>query len=97
MENMEKLMLKIISPEKLIYSGDVAEVTLPNSIGPFTILPRHAPIISSLIGGYISFVPINKDEIDTKLFDTDGDKCKIKIADGFVEMSEDNVTICVTL
>ena len=45
---MEGLLhLEIFSPEKEIFSGEVEHVTLPGTMGSFTILPLHAPIISS--------------------------------------------------
>ena len=43
---MEGLLhLEIFSPEKEIFSGEVEHVTLPGTMGSFTILPQHAPII----------------------------------------------------
>ena len=38
---MKKLYLNIVSPEKEIYNGEVESVTLPGTIGTFTILPQH--------------------------------------------------------
>ena len=46
---MKELHLSIVSPEKSIFDGDVKIVTLPGMIGSFSILPGHAPIVSSLI------------------------------------------------
>ena len=48
---MKRLHLSIVSPEKEIYNGEVNSVTLPGVIGSFTILPQHAPIVSSLNEG----------------------------------------------
>ena len=45
---MKELHLSIVSPEKSIFDGDVKIVTLPGMIGSFSILPGHAPIVSSL-------------------------------------------------
>jgi F-type H+-transporting ATPase subunit epsilon len=45
------LRLKIISPEKVVYYGDVENVTVPGTAGSFEILTDHAPIISSLNAG----------------------------------------------
>ena len=50
---MKKLYLNIVSPEKEIYNGEVESVTLPGTIGTFTILPQHAPIVSSLREGKV--------------------------------------------
>ncbi|KAA4192102.1 F0F1 ATP synthase subunit epsilon [Bacteroides ovatus] len=45
---MKELHLSIVSPEKSIFDGNVKIVTLPGMIGSFSILPGHAPIVSSL-------------------------------------------------
>ena len=45
---MKELHLSIVSPEKNVFDGDVKIVTLPGTIGSFSILPGHAPIVSSL-------------------------------------------------
>ena len=48
---MKELHLSIVSPEKSIFDGNVKIVTLPGMIGSFSILPGHAPIVSSLKAG----------------------------------------------
>lgn len=42
------LKLKIVSTEKVVFTGDVESVTVPGTLGEFEILVNHAPIISSL-------------------------------------------------
>ena len=59
---MKKLYLNIVSPEKEIYNGEVESVTLPGTIGTFTILPQHAPIVSSLREGKVMYVPTEGEE-----------------------------------
>ena len=49
------LRLKIISPEKRIFDGEVNRVTVPGTLGEFEILVNHAPIISSLESGKVSY------------------------------------------
>ena len=80
---MEYLKLNIISPEKSLFKGEVSEVTLPGTLAPFTILPDHAPIISSLEKGKILFIG------------KDGKSQEVEIDGGFVEMSNGNVTVCI--
>ena len=53
---MKELHLSIVSPEKEIFDGEVNSVTLPGAMGSFTILPQHAPIVSSLKEGKLSYV-----------------------------------------
>jgi len=74
--------LEIISPEKIIYSGKAESVTLPGLSGSFTILDRHAPIISALDKGVVSYRAGGKED-------------EITINGGFVEAKKNNVSVCV--
>jgi F-type H+-transporting ATPase subunit epsilon len=47
--------LEIFSPEKILYRGEATSVTLPGVLGAFTVLDHHAPIISPLVKGEISY------------------------------------------
>lgn len=79
---MADLRLNIVSPEKLFFDGEAESVTLPGVQGAFTILPQHAPIVSSLGEGVVKYV-------------ADGELHEIPAKSGFVEMSDGNVTVCV--
>lgn len=80
---MNELKLNIISPESRVFEGPVLRVTLPGRVGAFTILPHHAPIVSSLQGGTLAYVT------------TDGSEHTLDIHGGFVEMSDDHVDVCI--
>lgn len=80
---MKDLHLTIVSPEKEIFDGEVNSVTLPGTMGSFTILPQHAPIVSSLKAGKVSFVTKN------------GEERSQEIHGGFIEMSNNDVSVCV--
>lgn len=47
------LQLKIISPERIVFTGEVTQVVVPGTLGEFEILDNHAPIISSLEKGKV--------------------------------------------
>jgi F-type H+-transporting ATPase subunit epsilon len=49
----ETFKFELVSPERLLVSADVAEVLVPGSEGDFTVLPRHAPLISMLRPGIL--------------------------------------------
>jgi len=74
--------LEIISPEKIIYKGEVDSVTLPGVVGSFTILNHHAPIISVLKNGAV-------------IYKIGADEQKIEINSGFVESKQNVVSVCV--
>ena len=80
---MKGLHLDIVSPDKEIFRGEVDCVTLPGTLGSFTVLPRHAPIVSSLKAGTLAYV--------TK----DGEEHIQDIQGGFVEMNENTVSVCI--
>ena len=46
---MDKLIdLDIVSPQRLVFQGQVKSVTAPGTLGSFQILNNHAPIVSTL-------------------------------------------------
>ena len=79
---MKELHLNIVSPERELFNGHIESVTLPGTLGTFTILTHHAPIVSSLLPGRITFR-------------TGGEERQIAIQGGFVEMSDNCVSVCV--
>jgi len=78
--------LEIISPEKTIYSGEAEAVTLPGLNGLFTILNRHAPIISVLKKGVVSYRITGKAKEN---------EIEVMISEGFVEAMKNNVSVCI--
>ena len=76
------LKLKIVSPEKIVFQGEVESVLVPGTLGSFEILNDHAPIISSL--------EIGKVEYTTK----EG-KQVMNIQGGFVDCKKIEVSLCV--
>ncbi|WP_294590949.1 ATP synthase F1 subunit epsilon [Bacteroides sp.] len=80
---MKGLQLNIVSPEKELFNGEVENVTLPGMIGSFTILPQHAPIVSSLKAGTLSYVTM------------EGEEHVQEINGGFIEMNDNNVSVCI--
>ena len=78
------LDLKIVSPERIEFEGQVESVLVPGTMGQFEILTNHAPIISSLGVGEVTYAA------------ADG-KHTITIAGGFVEVQKNKVSLCVEL
>lgn len=71
---MPMLSLKIVSPEKIEFAGEVDSVKVPGTKGNFEILTGHAPIISTLQKGVVEydgkqleilggFVSVQQDEV----------------------------------
>ncbi|MBQ9229626.1 MAG: ATP synthase F1 subunit epsilon [Prevotella sp.] len=49
------LQLKIVSPEKVEFTGEVERILVPGQQGQFEILNNHAPIISILQKGVVEY------------------------------------------
>lgn len=49
------MKLEIITPQKILFSGNVDSVTLPGVSGSFSVLENHAPLIASLGKGVITY------------------------------------------
>ncbi len=79
------LKLKIVSPERIEFEGEVVSVLVPGTAGQFEILVNHAPIISSLEKGKVVYGL------------HDGEKKSIDICGGFVEVQKNVVSLCVEL
>ncbi|HTN60656.1 MAG TPA: F0F1 ATP synthase subunit epsilon [Devosia sp.] len=50
----EGLKIEIVSPERLVLSDVVAAVTVPGTEGYFTVMPDHAPFMTTLRPGFIT-------------------------------------------
>jgi F-type H+-transporting ATPase subunit epsilon len=46
--------LKLVTPEKILFEGEVASLTLPTDAGEITVLPNHVPLVSSIASGAAS-------------------------------------------
>lgn len=78
------LTLKIVSPERVVFTGEVDSVLVPGSMGQFEILNDHAPIISTLVEGKV-------------VYGIQGVKTTLEIVGGFVEVKKNEVSLCVEI
>ncbi|HPC34479.1 MAG TPA: F0F1 ATP synthase subunit epsilon [Candidatus Absconditabacterales bacterium] len=54
------MQLKISSPAKTIFEGEIKEIILPTEIGEVKILPGHTPMVTVLKPGIINLIPTEK-------------------------------------
>lgn len=45
------LQVQLITPEKIIFKGEVEFVTVPTTTGVITVLPTHTPLVSAIETG----------------------------------------------
>lgn len=75
------MKLTIVSPENVLYCGEVDRITVPGTLGRFEVLANHAPIISSLEAGTLLY--------------KDSEERSMDIKSGFIEVDHNTVTVCV--
>jgi F-type H+-transporting ATPase subunit epsilon len=78
----DELMLEIVTPEKMAFSGKIEEVTIPGTKGEFGVLRGHEAFLSSVDIGELSF---------TK----DGKKTYFAVNTGYAEVTSGKVTILI--
>jgi F-type H+-transporting ATPase subunit epsilon len=74
------LKLEIVTPEKKVFDSEVDSVTVPTASGEAGILSNHAPLVSALKPGVLTYV--NK-----------GTAAKMAVGGGFVEVSNNQVSV----
>lgn len=77
------MVLDIVSPGKLLFSGEVKLVQVPGKNGSFEVLNNHAPIISVLDTGAI------------KIETTSNDKKYFDISGGVIEVNKNKIIVLV--
>ncbi len=75
------LHFELVSPARLLFSGDVASVQIPGTEGEMTILPMHAPVLSTLKPGVVT---VTKDGGSTE---------KMFVRGGFAEVNASGLTV----
>ncbi len=76
----ETIQLEIVTPERLVVSESAEYIEIPGEGGYLGILPGHAPLISEVAPGELTYRNGNQ----TK---------RLAVAWGFVEVLQDKVTI----
>jgi len=77
----ETTEFELVSPARLLMSEPVEMVVVPGSEGDFGVLPRHAPMLSTVRPGVIAVY--KGGVVDQRLF----------VAGGFAEVTEERCTI----
>ncbi|MDO9412513.1 MAG: F0F1 ATP synthase subunit epsilon [Pseudolabrys sp.] len=77
---MAKLHFELVSPEKLVFSGEVDQVDLPGAEGDFGVLEGHAALVTTLRPGVMTVF-------------NGGTEHKIVVLGGFAEVSAKGLTV----
>ena len=79
-QTMANFHFELVSPEKLLFSGDVEQVDVPGAEGDFGVLAQHAPMVTTLRPGILTVHGA-------------GGEQKIVVLGGFAEVSADGLTV----
>jgi F-type H+-transporting ATPase subunit epsilon len=77
---MATLHFELVSPEKLVFSGEVEQVDVPGAEGDFGVLAGHAPMVTTLRPGVLTVR-------------AGGGEQKIVVLGGFAEVSAEGLTV----
>jgi F-type H+-transporting ATPase subunit epsilon len=71
----------LVSPERILFSGQVSQVDVPGAEGDFGVLANHAPLVSTVRPGILV------------IFNERGEKLPVVINGGFAEVSPAGLTV----
>ncbi len=77
---MASLHFELVSPDKLVFSGEVEQVDVPGADGDFGVLAGHAPMVTTLRPGILTVHGA-------------GGQQKIVVLGGFAEISAEGLTV----
>ena len=77
---MANLHFELVSPEKLLFSGEVEQVDVPGAEGDFGVLAGHAPFVTTLRPGILTV-------------HSGSGAQKIVVLGGFAEVSDKGLTV----
>jgi F-type H+-transporting ATPase subunit epsilon len=77
---MANFHFELVSPEKLLFSGEVEQVDVPGAEGDFGVLAGHAPFVTTLRPGILTVHAA-------------GGEQKIVVLGGFAEVSAEGLTV----
>jgi F-type H+-transporting ATPase subunit epsilon len=77
---MATFQFDLVSPEKLLFSGQVTQVDVPGSEGDFGVLAGYAPMVTTLRPGILVVY-------------SDGGELRVVVNGGFAEVSPTGLTV----
>lgn len=75
------IKFEIVTPERVVLSRDIFQVTVPTTSGEITVLADHIPLVSIIKPGVLEIVLV------------DGQREIVSISGGFLEVMRDKIVI----
>jgi len=82
--SMATFHFDLVSPEKVLFSGEVSQVDVPGSEGDFGVLAAHAPLVTTLRPGILVIY-------------SERDAQRIMVDGGFAEVGPAGLTVLANL
>lgn len=74
------MFLEIVTPDRKVFQGEVTEASFPGADGSFQVLKNHAPIVSALTNGVVSYT-------------TDEKRISLTVDGGVVEVKDNRIVV----
>lgn len=89
------MYLEIITPEAILFSGEVTSVAVPGVSGEFEMLNNHAPIVSLLKEGYVKIYGDIKleEDVEDKFEKDKNNGTWLSINSGTIEMKDNKIIV----
>jgi F-type H+-transporting ATPase subunit epsilon len=81
---MASFHFDLVSPEKILFSGEVEQVDVPGTEGEFGVLAGHAPLVATVKPGILTIFATGEPE-------------RIVVGGGFAEVSPEGLTVLAEL
>jgi F-type H+-transporting ATPase subunit epsilon len=78
---MATFNFELVSPERVLFSGDVDAVVLPATEGDMTVLAGHSPVMTALKTGFLVITS------------TPGNGRRILVRGGFADINQNGLTV----
>ena len=78
------MIVAVVSPEQVLFEGEATQVITRTTEGDVAFLSGHAPFLGALAEG------------ETRVYLRDGSVQRFDVAAGYVEVSNDTVSILVS-
>jgi F-type H+-transporting ATPase subunit epsilon len=78
---MATFTFELVSPERVLFSGDVDAVVLPATEGDMTVLAGHSPVMTTLKTGFLVVTS------------TPGNGRRVLVRGGFADVNQNGLTV----
>jgi F-type H+-transporting ATPase subunit epsilon len=89
------MYLEIVSPEAILFSGEIDSLAVPGVNGNFEMLNNHAPIVSLLKEGFVKISGniTLEESVEDKFIKGEKNTTLLKINSGTLEMKDNKVML----